>query len=95
MLQTKGADPSILTEDYDTYLDPGQKLAIDLAIDDDDTREKLKALDKKYSSVKKVRRPHVDIGCWWTLYDYGLPAIKTWAEDFKRNYPGLSTAHCF
>ena len=92
-MQSRGADPTILTEEYDPYLNPGRKIPVDLAIDDDDTRDKLRALEQKYSSVKKARRPHPDIGCWWTLYDYGLDAIKTWAEDFQRHYPGLILFH--
>lgn len=41
--------------------------------------------------VKKVRQPHPDIGCWWTLYDYGLDAVKKWDKDYKHPYPGLET----
>lgn len=40
--------------------------------------------------VKKVREPHPDIGCWWTLYDYGLDTIKTWDKDYVHPYPGKS-----
>ena len=38
--------------------------------------------------VKKVREPHPDIGCWWTLYDYGLEAVKKWDKEYKHPYPG-------
>lgn len=38
--------------------------------------------------VKKVREPHPDIGCWWTLYDYGVDAVKTWDKNYKHPYPG-------
>ena len=40
--------------------------------------------------VPKVRQPHPDIGCWWTLYDYGLDKVKTWDKDYKHPYPGQS-----
>lgn len=40
--------------------------------------------------VKKVREPHPDIGCWWTLYDYGLEAVKKWDKEYKHPYPGES-----
>lgn len=36
----------------------------------------------------QVREPHPDISCWWTLYDYGLDTVKTWAKDYKHPYPG-------
>ncbi len=42
------------------------------------------------AQVKKVREPHPDIGCWWTLYDYGLDAIKKWDKEYKHPYPGRS-----
>ncbi|KAK9830038.1 hypothetical protein WJX72_009330 [[Myrmecia] bisecta] len=86
-LLSRGADPSILTEDYDTYLDPGRKLPTEVAIDNEDIQAKLKALEKKYASVKKVHEPHPDIGCWWALYDYGADAIKTWKLDYVHPYP--------
>ena len=38
--------------------------------------------------VPKVRQPHPDIGCWWTLYDYGLDKVKTWDKDYEHPYPG-------
>ena len=41
--------------------------------------------------VKKVREPHADIGCWWTLYDYGLEAVKAWPKDYMHPYPGASS----
>jgi hypothetical protein len=40
--------------------------------------------------VKKVQEPHPDIGCWWTLYDYGLEKVKTWPKDYVHPYPGAS-----
>ena len=32
--------------------------------------------------------PHKNIGCWWTLYDYGVEAVKTWAADYEHPFPG-------
>ena len=61
---------------------------MELAIEEDDTRDKLKALEAKYASVKKVRQPAANIGCWWTLYDHGLEAVKAWPTDDKRLFPG-------
>lgn len=42
--------------------------------------------------VQKVRVPHKNIGCWWTLYDYGLDMVKTWDRDYEHPYPGASLA---
>ncbi|BDA43424.1 Malonyl CoA-acyl carrier protein transacylase [Coccomyxa sp. Obi] len=84
---SRGADPTIRTENYDPYLSPGKKMPIDVALDDDEVRSKLRALDKQYAKVKKVREPHPDIGCWWTLYDYGLDAVKKWDKNYKHPYP--------
>ena len=42
--QSRGADSSIKTEDYDPYLDPGRKLPIEVAIDDESIRSQLSAL---------------------------------------------------
>ena len=57
-LQTRGADPSIRTENYDPYLSPGLKLPIDVALEDADIRAKLKALDKKYAKVCTILCAH-------------------------------------
>ena len=38
--------------------------------------------------VEKVRVPHPNIGCWWTLYDYGLEAVKKWPADYEHPFPG-------
>lgn len=86
-LLSRGADPSIRTENFDPYLSPGHKLPVEVAIEDDEVRGKILALEKKYSSVKKMNQPHPDIGCWWTLYDYGLDAVKTWDKEYKHQYP--------
>ena len=54
-LQSRGADPSIRTEDYDPYLNPGHHLPIDIASEDATVRAKLLALDEKYAATPKVR----------------------------------------
>ncbi len=59
--QTRGADPSIRTENYDPYLSPGLKLAIEVALDDEVLRGKLKALDKKYAKAsRRTQNFHVE-----------------------------------
>lgn len=87
-LQSRGADPSIRTENYDAYLNPGKRTPVEEAIEEDGIRDKLRALEAKYASVQKTRQPNADIGCWWTLYDYGLDSVKKWATDHKHVYPG-------
>ena len=52
--QTRGADPSIRTENYDPYLSPGHKLPIEVALEEKELRDKLKALEKKYAKVSSV-----------------------------------------
>lgn len=86
-LLSRGADPSLKTEEYDPYLNPGRKTPIEVATEDDNVRETLKKLEKKYASVKKVREPHAMIGDWWTLYDYGLDEVREWKVDFKPSFP--------
>jgi len=61
---------------------------VEVAIDDEDVRDQLRALNKLYAQTPKCREPHPDIGCWQTLYDYGLDAVKAWAKDYKHPYPG-------
>ncbi len=87
-LQSRGADPSIRTEDYDPYLNPGRHLPVDVC-EDAEVKMKLKSLEDKYASTKRANIPHVDIGCWWTLYDYGLDQVKTWKPDYQHPYPGM------
>ncbi|GFH12809.1 uncharacterized protein HaLaN_08563, partial [Haematococcus lacustris] len=85
LLLSRGADPAILSEDFDPYLDPGCKPALLMAVPE--LRPQLQALDKKYASVPKAREPHPFIGDWWTLYDYGLDTVKTWAKDYVHPFP--------
>lgn len=86
-LLSRGADPSLLTEEYDPYLNPGKKRPIEVAIDDEKIRNQLAALEKTYADVPKVREPHSHVGDWWTLYDYGLDVVKTWSVDYKHSFP--------
>ncbi|GAB4817244.1 hypothetical protein N2152v2_004290 [Parachlorella kessleri] len=89
-LLSRGADPSIRTDNYDPYLNPGKHLPVEVATDDDAVRAKLLALEEKYAGVPKMRQPHPDVGCWWALYDYGLDRIKAWAIDYKHPYPEVA-----
>jgi [acyl-carrier-protein] S-malonyltransferase len=86
-LLSEGGDPTIKSEDYDPYMNPGTKIAIEVSIDDDVVRGALRALEEKYAGVTKKPEPHPDIGEWWTLYDYGLDTVRTWAKDFEPDYP--------
>ena len=86
-LLSEGADPTITTIDYDPYLDPGLKTPIEVAIQDDTVRDRLQFLIDKYADVPKKPRCHPDLGCWWTLYDYGLDVVQNWAHDYKPDYP--------
>ena len=36
--QSRGADPTVPSEDYDPYLSPGRKLAVDMAVEDEAIR---------------------------------------------------------
>lgn len=56
-------------------------------------RGKLAALERQYATFPKARECHPDIGDWWTLYDYGLEAVKGWSKDYKHPYPGLIELH--
>ncbi|GMH36598.1 hypothetical protein BSKO_04471 [Bryopsis sp. KO-2023] len=86
LLLSRGADPSIQSEDYDTYLDPGRKLPCDL-VSSDDVKIQVLALEKKYAATKKEPQPHPHVGCWWTLYDFGPDAVCKWPKDHKQVYP--------
>eukprot|EP00239_Pterosperma_sp_CCMP1384_P002941 CAMPEP_0197849424 /NCGR_PEP_ID=MMETSP1438-20131217/12016_1 /TAXON_ID=1461541 /ORGANISM="Pterosperma sp., Strain CCMP1384" /LENGTH=532 /DNA_ID=CAMNT_0043462101 /DNA_START=62 /DNA_END=1657 /DNA_ORIENTATION=- len=85
-LLSEGADPSIKTEDYDPYLNPGRKVPTEVATDSE-IRSKLKALEDKYKSTPKKKEPHADVGDWWALYDYGLDVIKGWDLKYQHEYP--------
>jgi hypothetical protein len=87
-LLSQGADPALLTKEYDPYLDPGRKTPADVAVPDPAVRASLAALEARYAHMPKAPVPHPDIGCWWTLYDYGLDVVKGWAPDYVHPYPG-------
>jgi hypothetical protein len=87
-LLSRGADPTIRTKDFDPYLDPGRKTPAEMAVPDPAVRAALATLEAKYAATPKARRPHPDIGCWWTLYDYGVDVVKGWAVDYVHPYPG-------
>lgn len=38
----------------------------------------------------QARQPHPDIGDWWTLYDYGIQAVKAWPVDYQHPYPEVA-----
>eukprot|EP00878_Enallax_costatus_P040004 GHUV01045964.1.p1 GENE.GHUV01045964.1~~GHUV01045964.1.p1 ORF type:complete len:274 (+),score=71.71 GHUV01045964.1:335-1156(+) len=86
-LLSRGADPNLLTHDYDPYLNPGRKSVTDVAAEDERVRGRLGELNERYSSVPKAPVPHPDVGDWWTLYDYGLDEVSTWPADYVHPYP--------
>ncbi|MEW5315467.1 MAG: hypothetical protein WDW38_006893 [Sanguina aurantia] len=86
-LLSRGADPSILSDEIDAYLDPTCKTPAQFAAEDHPVRETLAALEVKYAGTPKVRQPHPDIGDWWAVYDYGLETVKGWALDYRHSYP--------
>lgn len=90
ILQSRGADPTILSENFEPYLSPGRKAPVEVAIEDEQVRSKLRALETLYRDTAKSREPHSDIGCWQALYDYGPETVKSWAKDYKHPYPGTS-----
>ena len=55
--QSRGADPTIKTEDYDPYLDPGRKLPIEVALEDEDFRGRLSALQVSSSRTAALLYP--------------------------------------
>ncbi len=55
-LQSRGADPSLLTHDYDPYLNPGRKSVTDVALDDDDVRAALAAVNTKYEGEQQQQQ---------------------------------------
>ena len=86
-LLSEGADPAVLTEDYDPYLNPGRKTPVEVAIKDGPTRDALRFLEEKYADTPKKPRAHPDIGDWWALYDYGPETVYGWKSDFEPDYP--------
>jgi len=86
-LLSEGADPSIKTNDFDPYLNPGPKTPCELVAQDVEVYEKLCELVEKYAHVPKKPQPNESIGDWWALYDYGLDTVKTWPYDFRKEFP--------
>ncbi|GLC48733.1 hypothetical protein PLESTB_000131000 [Pleodorina starrii] len=86
-LLSRGADPSIESEDYDPYLEPGPKRPQQVAADDPRVRAALQALEDEYASVPKAPRAHPDLGDWWALYDYGPDVVGAWPYDYVHPYP--------
>lgn len=86
--QSRGADPSILADEADPYLDPGRKRPLDVAPPSEALRARLAALEARYAGVHKAPLPHADAGDWWALYDYGPEAVCAWPADYKPDYPG-------
>ena len=86
-LLSEGADPSIKTNDFDPYLNPGPKTPCELVAQDVEVYEKLCELVEKYAHVPKKPQPNGSIGDWWALYDYGLDTVKTWPYDFRKEFP--------
>lgn len=86
-LLAEGADPSVKSEDYDPYLNPGKKTPIEVAVKDEELRNKVKALEEKYKDTPKKPEPHPDVGDWWTLYDYGYDNVTKWSKTYKHLYP--------
>ena len=85
-LLSEGADPTVKTEDYDPYLNPGRKLPVDVAIPDETVRGQILALERKYAKTPRRPEPHRDLGDWWALYDYGPETVAAWPKDFEPNY---------
>lgn len=52
--QSRGADPSILSDEIDAYLDPTCKTPAQFAAEDHPVRETLAALEVKYAGTPKV-----------------------------------------
>lgn len=48
---------------------------------DEETKKKLLALERRYSSVEKASRAHPLLGCFWTLYDHGPDVVLSWPAD--------------
>lgn len=52
--QSRGADPTITSDDFDPYLDPGPKTPAVMAPPDARVRAALAALESAYADVPKV-----------------------------------------
>ena len=129
--QSEGANPAILSNDYDPYLRPGRHAPADLVIHPEVRLRRdlfaspplthaaagaqaragagsalcarAKGVPRRgphYTQLRarcrhrrlidllwclprsmQVPEPHPDIGDWWTLYDYGLDAVRKWPKE--------------
>ena len=86
-LLSRGADPNVKTRNFDPYLDPGRKTALDVCVDDEAIRGRLRELIERHAGAERRPVPHRDIGCWWTLYDFGLETVRSWGADHRHPYP--------
>ena len=59
---------------------------------DPEVHDKLVELVEKYAHVEKRPEPHVCLGDWWTLYDYGFDEVRTWPKDFVKEFPRIDFA---
>ena len=58
LLQSRGADPSILTEEFEPYLSPGRKTPVEVEMSGDEViRAKLLELEEKYKDTPKASLP--------------------------------------
>eukprot|EP00798_Chlamydomonas_sp_ICE-L_P030960 gene30960-17151_t len=79
----------LLTAEPDTQMSGGRTGSVLLTTSPGGhcvTRAALIERRGKYSGTAKARRPHPDIGDWWTLYDYGS-AVASWDFTYKQVYP--------
>jgi [acyl-carrier-protein] S-malonyltransferase len=86
-LLSEGADPSIQSEDYDPYLNPGPKTPLQLVENDPEVHARLVELVEQYAHVEKKPQPNPALSDWWALYDYGYDEVRTWPKDFVKEYP--------
>lgn len=62
-LLSRGADPSIASNDYEPYLNPGPKLPRDLC-QTPAARASVEALERQYAGTPRQPLPHPDVGDW-------------------------------
>lgn len=53
----------------------------------------LLTMSDRYEGTAKKREPHPDVGCWWTLYDYGPETVQGWERNHVHPYPGAHYGH--
>lgn len=82
-----GADPTIRSNNFSPYLQPGRHLPVDLAPDVGTTKSTLHELNRMYEDKPKAGQPNPFICDWWALYDYGLEEIIQWPADYSPVFP--------